>query len=62
MKIGVIDIGSNSIRLMLHDGVSTVDKKCIITKLSENLVATGKLCDSAIKRSIDAYSQTLILE
>ena len=53
MKIGVIDIGSNSIRLMLHDG-ATVDKTCIITKLSENLVATGKLCEGAIERSIKA--------
>ena len=50
----VIDVGSNSVRLLLQ---STTGEKFIkITKLAEGLNATGKLSDVAIKRTVSAVA------
>lgn len=37
MKYGVIDIGSNSVRLMLSDGVNTLNKYVKTTRLAEGM-------------------------
>ena len=37
MKYAVIDIGSNSVRLMLSDGVTTLGKRLESTRLSEGV-------------------------
>ena len=49
----VIDVGSNSVRLLLQ---STGEKFIKITKLAEGLNATGKLSDVAIKRTVSAVA------
>lgn len=49
----VIDIGSNSVRLMVCDR-GTVKKDLITTKLSENLFFTGELDKHAMRRTADA--------
>ncbi len=50
----IIDIGSNSIRLMLSDGERTLKKYVETTKLAEGLAITGKLGQSAMQRSVQA--------
>ncbi len=47
--IGVIDIGSNSARLLLNGKKTT-----IICQLSENLIHTQLLCKNAIERTFNA--------
>ena len=49
----VIDIGSNSVRLLLASG-SKKEKFIKITKLAEGLNSSGRLSFSAIKRTVDA--------
>ncbi len=51
MLYGVIDVGSNSVRLMMHDGKKTLYKKVKITRLAENMGDAKILTDSAIDRS-----------
>ena len=54
MKFCVIDIGSNSVRLMLSNGKETVYKKVKMTRLAENLGKERFLCSEAIKRTSNA--------
>lgn len=49
----VIDIGSNSVRLLLASG-SKKEKFIKITKLAEGLNSSGRLSFGAIKRTVDA--------
>ena len=58
MIYGIIDIGSNSIRLLLSDGEKAIeDKKVIRTQLAQNLASTGVLCEEAMERSIAAIKE-----
>lgn len=50
----VIDIGSNSVRLMLHDGKKSISKDVCSTKLAEGIVNSSELSIAAIKRTADA--------
>jgi len=54
LKSAVIDIGSNSVRLMLWADGTTLYKKLQTTRLGEGLIATGRLTDAAIVRSTKA--------
>lgn len=47
----VIDIGSNSVRLMLTEGLPVEKKYVSPTRLAEGLAHTGKLCDEAMART-----------
>ncbi len=51
MKYAVIDIGSNSVRLMMSDGVKTLYKKVKTTRLSEGLVNGASLNSEAVERT-----------
>lgn len=54
---GIIDIGSNSVRLMISDGDKSL-KKCVnTTKLAEGLAKTGVLNDFAMERSLQAVCE-----
>ncbi|MPM66708.1 Exopolyphosphatase 2 [bioreactor metagenome] len=56
MLAAVIDVGSNSIRLMVADGGEAprpLLKQRKTTRLAEGLSATGKISDDAIRRSVD---------
>ena len=58
MIYGVIDIGSNSIRLLLSNGQEAIeDKKVVRTQLAYNLANTGILDEEAMKRSIDTIKE-----
>ena len=53
-KYGVIDIGSNSIRLMLSEDFITIKKELATTQLSQGLQNSGFLCKEAMERSANA--------
>ncbi len=54
--LGVIDVGSNSVRaLVLADG-KFLYKDLITTRLGEGLAKTGEIAPAAAKRTIDAIS------
>ncbi len=64
MKYCVIDIGSNSVRLMLSENGNTIYKKVKITRLAENLGKERFLCPKAIERTALAvcnlYNEALL--
>lgn len=51
---GLIDIGSNSVRLMISDGENTIKKFVNTTKLAEGLAKTKNLSNAAIDRTLCA--------
>lgn len=64
MKRAIIDIGSNSVRLMLADMDGTrfirKEKYLTTTRIAEGLAATGELSPAAMERTrsaVDAYRQ-----
>ncbi|MDE6059191.1 MAG: hypothetical protein K2G44_04030 [Clostridia bacterium] len=54
MKLAIIDVGSNSVRLMLWVDGKTLYKKVITTRLGANLAQSGVLSEESIVRSLDA--------
>ena len=52
--IGIIDIGSNSVRLALSADGKTLYKRLKTTRLGEGLSLTGKLSQAAIERTASA--------
>lgn len=56
MKIGVIDIGSNSVRLMLWADGKTLYKKLHTTRLGDGLSFSAKLKKEAIERTVAAVA------
>jgi exopolyphosphatase/guanosine-5'-triphosphate,3'-diphosphate pyrophosphatase len=64
MKIAAVDIGTNTVRLLLGDvvgdvghlGLDTLERHEIITKLGEGLDASGRLAESAMGRVLTGLS------
>ncbi len=56
MKYGVIDIGSNSVRLMISENGQTIKKYVKTTRLAENMEADNNLQDISIERTACAVS------
>lgn len=54
MKTGIIDVGSNSVRLALMADGKTLYKTLATTRLGEGLAATGKMKKEAIERTASA--------
>lgn len=59
MIVAAIDIGSNTVRLLISDVVDGVIRQTIyeerfITRLAENISSTGKLSETAIERTMSA--------
>jgi exopolyphosphatase / guanosine-5'-triphosphate,3'-diphosphate pyrophosphatase len=66
MRVAVIDIGTNSTRLLVaeaQDGhLTELERRTVITRLGEGVDATGKLADAAIQRvteTLAAYRQAI---
>jgi len=57
MKIAVIDIGSNSVRLMLWADGKTLYKRLITTRLGQGLAQSGRLSEDAIIRTYNAVCE-----
>lgn len=56
MKYGVIDIGSNSVRLMISVDGNTLRKDVLTTRLAEKMGTEKVLQESAIERTVSAVS------
>ena len=54
MRYAVIDVGSNSVRLMFSDGINTEKKLVKTTRLAENMGEERFLKSEPIKRTIQA--------
>ncbi len=54
MKYAVVDIGSNSIRLLVSDGNKALLRMLEITRLAEGLNKSGVLSDAAMERTAAA--------
>src|SRR3954462_2862362 len=54
MRVGVVDIGTNSTRLLIADvepaGVKVLDRESIVTRLGQGVDATGELATDAMER------------
>ncbi|MEM9466334.1 MAG: Ppx/GppA phosphatase family protein [Actinomycetota bacterium] len=48
--VAAIDLGTNSTRLLVHDGERTLDRRMTITRLGQDVDRTGRLADEAIER------------
>ena len=57
MKLAIIDIGSNSVRLMLWADGKSLYKKVATTRLSESLAENGILSEAAITRTAQAVEE-----
>jgi exopolyphosphatase/guanosine-5'-triphosphate,3'-diphosphate pyrophosphatase len=63
VRVAVVDIGSNSTRLLVADvdadgRVGEVDRRSVVTRLGEGVDATGRLADAAmdrVRRVLDDY-------
>jgi exopolyphosphatase/guanosine-5'-triphosphate,3'-diphosphate pyrophosphatase len=58
MRIGVVDVGTNSTRLLIADvgtdgEVTELDRRSVVTRLGEGVDATGRLADAAMGRVHD---------
>lgn len=61
MKICVIDIGSNSVRLALIADGKTLYKRLATTRLGEGLSVAGRLAEKAVRRSALAVADFVSL-
>src|SRR5687767_1664487 len=53
MTFAAIDCGTNSTRLLVHDGSRTVERLTTITRLGQGVDATGRFHPDAIARTLD---------
>lgn len=56
MVYAIMDIGSNSVRLLVHDGERVVEKKIITTRLAEGMSENFELTTEAMQRTVAALS------
>jgi exopolyphosphatase/guanosine-5'-triphosphate,3'-diphosphate pyrophosphatase len=66
MRVAVVDLGTNTTRLLVADvedgRVEELDKRTTITRLGEDVDATGRLSDEAMERvreTLDDFRQTI---
>ncbi|MDJ0960997.1 MAG: exopolyphosphatase, partial [Acidimicrobiia bacterium] len=71
MKVGAIDIGTNTVRLLVAERVGgglfpvrleDLDRRVVITRLGEGVDGSGRLADAAILRTVEvlgAYGAAL---
>jgi exopolyphosphatase/guanosine-5'-triphosphate,3'-diphosphate pyrophosphatase len=59
-RIGVIDLGTNSSRLLVADAggdrLTEIERRTSVTRLGEGLEASGRLSDAAIARVVETVS------
>lgn len=61
MKTAVIDIGSNSVRLMVDEGHVLNEKIIETTRLGEGLLLTGRLSDKSITATLGAIARLKVI-
>lgn len=56
VRVGVVDIGTNSMRLLVTDGENDVGRWVEVTGLGRGVERTGQLSEDAVDRTIEALS------
>ncbi|MDX1468603.1 MAG: Ppx/GppA phosphatase family protein [Acidimicrobiia bacterium] len=56
MKVGVVDIGTNSMRLLITDGVDETGRWVEVTGLGRGVDQTGRLAESAIDATVSVLA------
>jgi exopolyphosphatase / guanosine-5'-triphosphate,3'-diphosphate pyrophosphatase len=57
MRVAAVDIGTNSMRLLIADGVSETGRWERITGLGRGVDQTGRLSDEAVVRTLEALAE-----
>jgi exopolyphosphatase/guanosine-5'-triphosphate,3'-diphosphate pyrophosphatase len=66
VRVAVVDIGTNSTRLLVADvtpdgdgggEIAELDRRSIVTRLGQDVDATGRLADAAVQRVVDVLSE-----
>lgn len=57
MSYAAIDCGTNSTRLLVHDGQRSVERLMRITRLGQGVDATGRLASDAIERTLEVLRE-----
>jgi exopolyphosphatase/guanosine-5'-triphosphate,3'-diphosphate pyrophosphatase len=66
VRVAVVDIGTNSTRLLVADvapdgdgggEIAELDRRSIVTRLGQDVDATGRLADEAVQRVVDVLSE-----
>ncbi len=57
MRVGVVDIGTNSMRLLVTDGAQELGRWVEVTGLGKGVDASGRLEADAVARTIDALER-----
>lgn len=55
--VGAIDCGTNSTRLLVHDGERAFERRTTITRLGAGVDADGRLAPEAIERTLDVLRE-----
>ena len=55
MKVGVVDIGTNSMRLLVTDGLTDFGRWVQVTGLGRGVDASGSLSEEAIERTLTVF-------
>lgn len=57
MRVGVVDIGTNSMRLLITDGHAEEGRWAQVTGLGQGVDATGELSEDAMSRTLEALTR-----
>lgn len=57
MKYCVIDVGSNSVRVLLSENGKTVEKNVTVTGLAAGLTTSGKISDAGMQKTVNAIEK-----
>ena len=55
MRVGVVDIGTNTMRLLVTDGITEFGKWVQVTGLGKGVDASGSLSEEAIERTLTVF-------
>jgi len=55
--VAAIDCGTNSTRLLIHDGANTLERLMTITRLGQGVDSTGLLAPESIERTIECLRE-----
>ncbi|MGH2760786.1 MAG: exopolyphosphatase [Actinomycetota bacterium] len=57
MRVAAVDIGTNTVRLLVREGDETIDRASRITRLGEGVDASGELGEEPMRRTLQATKE-----